>query len=618
MRTRLQGCSLILVGTAFMLHDRNVHAQIMGAGGIVINIPDNNKMLDIRDIELQHKYDKDGNYSDLVSVKFSNGTRTIHLPSGSLPFIAEYENSQRRKQLIISADNYLFGASPDGPFRIEQRGPTLGTQSDTDKHLSFAFAIGEVTKDGDAAKQLIIEYAHDEGINEKFALALLAYDAYADAVICDENYSRNLSDHPLARDKHPDRSVVDVLKDPRRGGPFRQMASSLSTPPTCIGELSLSYNQIGDGLPQVTAQTRRWFIGYRWDQEMVVLDEAERTVADWPYQQLGNDISSRWNSYRKVFHELDELSAIVECLAVLRILKYQHLGRYKDLQAKISNISKPEWHGPQTGALFTKHGSDRVDEWQARAKMQVGGTLETEHDAEIALSLRMYRWSSRIDIRNTSRQNSDPVAWESDIERFARNGSPLLKAKIMLVRALETEPAASFPAFNAFFAAVEPQIPQSLGLWLQSLRWLKLYCYDLYKNQTERHRELLSQQRTKALSVAGTRIAQILSGNDAEPTAATRFLEIAFGTRLLDLATVKWADKDDDGKFESPELVDFVENLAKVHLQSIRETNTNKPDRLLLFTHHRYLGYLADKVPKARSTIDQTRKAILNILTQSD
>jgi hypothetical protein len=598
MRTDLCWCNFLAVcAVAFvlMIPFRVSRAQVAAVGGVVIDISTKNERVDIDAAELRSQRARNGTIIDTLLVRYRNGTRLIRLPPGSLPLIARYEASHTNSQFIISADNYLFGASPEGPFR----------------------AVGaSFSKSAPAARQLVVQYAHDMGIEEEFALALLRYDAYASSIVCDDVDTAELGGHPLVGDKHPDRVLVALLREPQQEKVFRQLFRAYSTPPMCVGEMLLSYRQVGSAPPQIFAHARRWFMGYRWDQEMTILDETQSLSADLPYKALAADLESRWNDYRKAFGGLDELSAIAECLGVLRILRTQNTDIYRRLQREISHIHETGWHGPKVGMVPQVRKIMIEDEWHTQVIEKIGQVVENEVDADSALSLRMYKWQAVLMGNSVDTQIEYPQGWNSGFEYFKKHGSPLIRAKITLASALEAEPMESLAEFRKFFAAVEQQVPSSIGLWLQSLRWLDVYCNSVHVQQTEGHQKLLREQRGRALSVVNARISQILSGKAGQASAA-RFLEISFGTRLFDLETIEWGSRDDNNNLNSQPLVEFVEMIAKIHQLSIQESLTRRPGLLVLLAHHRYLGYLADKVPRAKPAVDRVRTAILASLNQS-
>jgi len=565
----------------------------MGAGGLVIDMRAKGRQPEIQDVELDGVTSSDGSPADLLRVRFKTRTRLIRLPIGSLPVVANCESSYKYDKLVISADNYLFGASPDGPYRMKG--------SVASKHES-------------AAEKLVVEQARELGISDQFALALLHYDAYADGVVCGVVPADAQGAHPLAMDRHPGRVIANILNDPKQGAAFRQIFRSFSMPPTCVAQLFLSYEGSVDETPRVVIRARRWFMGYRWDQEVVVLNESEQPIVDWLYVQLGNDIENRWGEYQRVFRPLGELSSIIEALAILRTLRDANPHLYLQLKRKIANRHGPSWNGPMVNSAQQKSAIMANDDWRKRLLAQVGMYVQTESDANIVLSLEMYRWEYENVVHQADDKIDYPITWEAGLDRFARKGGNLTATKILFVRALWAKPSESLRLFVDFFNAVRSQVPGSFGLWLQSLNWLREYCNRVYPNLSGEHQKLLEQEQEEVLLAVNERIGQIIKEAANEPAVARKFLGIAFGTRLFDLATVKWSSHDSDGKLDSPKLARHVEDMAQIHLLSVGDMDVRKSDRTLLLAHHRYLGYLADKVPGAASKIEIVRKEILRRL----
>ena len=157
--------------------------------------------------------------------------------------------------------------------------------------------------------------------------AIFGYDQDHASLVCGASHEDRVLLHPLVaksptRDDSllPYRQHQALLNTPSRESYlYRQLASRYLQPPSCEGgQITLRATAAPGLLPlRLEIESHPYVQTTSWYRKLDVLTEIDSWTASLPYRELKTDIEQRWTVYREAYAGFEELSSIVEALALL-------------------------------------------------------------------------------------------------------------------------------------------------------------------------------------------------------------------------------------------------------------------------------------------------------------
>lgn len=226
--------------------------------------------------------------------------------------------------------------------------------------------------------------------------SLRQWDVLAHQLACGDLPIEKAQLHPLfARDGNDQRfpvrqheRLLDAKNHDVAAFAYRRLAARYSSPPECVGELTLRVT------PEVGAWPIRLSIGSwihpqtkLWYRSTDAPSPRDQVVARIPYRDLKQDIEQRWDQYRRAFPSLDKLSSTVEALTLLQAIRIQRPELWQELRAKVPIKGEllPEQADP-----MLRHAPLDARLWQQTSMAWIGEHIETSAEANLALNLVAY------------------------------------------------------------------------------------------------------------------------------------------------------------------------------------------------------------------------------------
>lgn len=305
---------------------------------------------------------------------------------------------------------------------------------------------------------------------------LLRYDGYFSSLACGAMRSDGASRHPLTRKpgglrQFPAAQYQELLSVARTDETaiwYRRLAARYADPPQCFGETTLTVNPqpgaqvVGVSVqPWLYAATRQWYRGIdspsTWDHWAALL----------PYQPLLSDLRNNFDLYRAAFAPVDELSSLLETVAILYAVRTRSPAVWKAFRSALG----PESADPAKTRLV-RRGPENLsmpqtfdrESWRQWSVAWIGPQVETTAEANLALSLLM---DAKLPDDRVQR-------WIAGVEQAVER-DPSLQGKVALVSLLFKKNMGDTEFANELqdlFVLLRRESPTSLRLRAQAIRRL--------------------------------------------------------------------------------------------------------------------------------------------------
>lgn len=261
---------------------------------------------------------------------------------------------------------------------------------------------------------------------------LLSLDSYAHQVSCGSLPEGDRNRHPLraraGEEALPHKRHLMLLDETNHSAEalwYRRLAGRYTTPPGCVGELTLRVRSNKGAWP-IRLEPSAWLhtITRQWYRDIDVPSPWDNWAARLPYKALKQDMEQHWDSYRQAMPRLDELSSIVEALAVLHLLR----ERSPQLWRTLLSQPTPDDTEPEQPSPKLELPRIAVTQWRALSRVWVGDSIRTTAQANLALSLLIEDPSILRELR---------VKWLREIQDVAAH-DPRMQAKLALLAVLAT------------------------------------------------------------------------------------------------------------------------------------------------------------------------------------
>jgi hypothetical protein len=282
--------------------------------------------------------------------------------------------------------------------------------------------------------------------------AFVQFDAFAADLAVGALPPHPEDNHPLlkrtgSRDLLPSRQYA-LLMDRDDQSPraiwYRQLAGQYTVPPgypqsgtilAVIGELTVRAVPAGKPLPvRLEVVSHRWIVPARWYRGSNVPSEWDRWAAALPFEPLRQDIELHWDEYRRAFTKLDELSGIVEAVAVLRAVNTQNStlwSRFRDrLMQGMEELDPPPLEVVRADDELTFPENPPASKWIDLCSSWVFPEIETTAEANLALA---FLFNGQV--KNPALRQK----WHSRIEVLAEDDL-VLRARLVLADAMAADP----------------------------------------------------------------------------------------------------------------------------------------------------------------------------------
>ena len=233
---------------------------------------------------------------------------------------------------------------------------------------------------------------------------------------------------------------------------YRRLTVKYINPPGAVGSLTIIARASKKGFPvylqvesQLNLNTSVW---YR--------DSEVPSLWDWwamslPYQPLKHDMESRWESYRKAYPRMEEISSIVEAYAIIGALKRDKPHLLKNIDHRESNFFSPfsfsnrYSRSDSQNLLILDKQIDKPQailrmSWRSWSKRSIGQEVETSAEAHLALCL----------MKAGDVGSEEEEVWIQGIEKISHKNS-YLKAKWLLYQALTSTDKDLFDKYSSQF-----------------------------------------------------------------------------------------------------------------------------------------------------------------------
>lgn len=299
---------------------------------------------------------------------------------------------------------------------------------------------------------------------------LLLLDSYAHQLACGSVPEGDAKQHPLlargAMADLPDRRHKLLLSKSNQAGEavwYRRLAGRYIVPPGCVGELTLRVRADKGAWP-VRLEPSSWIhtITHQWYRDIDVPSPWDNWAARLPYKVLKQDLEQHWDSYRAALPRIDELSSIVESLAVLHALRERAPERWQELLA----LASPQQSEPRRPSPKLMAAPLSSAEWTALSRSWVADPIATTAQANLALSLIL---------GDTSLDKQTKLKWVHEIQEVATR-DPRLQAKFELLWTMltpTTELAARPRQLGEFFTLLRGSFGGAFRLRAHALNRLE-------------------------------------------------------------------------------------------------------------------------------------------------
>lgn len=511
-------------------------------GGLVIEVDPSISAESIRRLSAQG--------GDLL-VDLQRGEKVIKLPPGALP------------QVALWARNYSGGP------------------------LVFSVEIMVRTED----RRVDFPPSTPAGLTD----ALFSYDAYHSSFACGQTPKGDWLAHPLAA-RTGDGSAFPsqrhkLLLHRRNDSPeavwYRHLASRHASAPVCIGgQLTITAKPAAGAFPVwLEVDSHRYLSVDRWDRFNNTLSVPDLTAAALPYAPLRQDIEQRWSEYRKVFKTLDELSSLVEALAVMHAFAAQKSRLWnrfaEDLfqqdEALLAQSVEASWE-PSLERREELYIQSSDPDWQDLAAASIGDSPQTIRQAELAI--RLLRQEEYLDV-------SHPDWWEG-IFRLAADSAELRTQLLLLVATVRISEASpeSFESAARFLESVRSH-DELFRLRIDGYRMLRQSLDASAVPDESLDQELVDLLTSERAAILEEFVARV-SSSCAQPIQSPdvfkweELSELVYSTGFLD-----YLAKDDFGMID-PEIVSLV---ACIHHRRGLAAHVGM-DVFYRHAHFRFLKYL--------------------------
>jgi len=327
---------------------------------------------------------------------FTSGAarRTIPLPGNLAQELVDWANADRGGPIVISMDGSLVPGVTNA-YTPPAMSPDLADSMLDYDDYAHMLACGAVPVTG--AHPWIAAHGDDRGMPNRRYEELLRFE--------------NTSDEASW---------------------YRRLASRYVAPPQCIGELTLRARATSTPvLVDVSVDSWTHQRTSQWYRSVDVPTEWDRWAAQLPYRYLKEHIENHWQDYRAAFSPMDDLTSVVEAMALLRWIRQAAPDRISRV-ARLSEFQLPA--GEVRAAPRLRGKPLDVDSWRAVSAATLRGGVRTSAEADIALALLCTAGSDGSCSDVGPGGLADNAAW-ADITRVAA-GDARLNAKVQLASLL--------------------------------------------------------------------------------------------------------------------------------------------------------------------------------------
>lgn len=341
---------------------------------------------------------------DDLELQSEDGAHTIRLPANALPLVALWASHYAGDPMVIS-------------------------------HEIAAVSSGDATYFSPAIPlQLRDALLHYDGEHTDVACAAVPADATVHPL-----FARTQDASLFPAEEHVRLLTAD--EPSAEAFWYRQLTARYVDPPVCSGgEVTIRAVPAEGALPvRLEVRSHAYVQTQLWYRKIQTMHEPERARAGLPHRQLKRDVEQRWDAYRRAFPPLDEVSSIIEALAVLQALRRQRPELWSTFCRQVVGPSEELWTDDiQPSRVFRGGDADYRDENVAAVDRAVwdelvwdalvADTAATPEKLDLAIALAMADDPARQDLQPllaAAAHSTPPVRarWELAQATWALDGA---------------------------------------------------------------------------------------------------------------------------------------------------------------------------------------------------